>query len=494
MLLSPHKNSAGPNSTCQNSTCPGLYHLVQAGDGGICRIRLEQGCITAAQLHQLAKLGQDHGNGIIELTNRANIQLRGILPDRMNRLVPALEEAGLAPKIPAGDGVRNVMINPTAGFDIQGDDRIIILGRQISHHLQTNPRTQTLSPKFSILLDGGEACAVVHHLNDIWLSLCDEGKNFAFGLASRPPLTGESCNLAQLASEHFPKSVKRFLDKKCGKNKGLEQTSDSIESHSALGKVPFAQATGLVFTLIDFLLEMREKQPRIERMKHLTAFLDRATIFDILKQKLPLLEQAKNFYRHRPKTHAHLGIQLTKQADLFYLGIKPPLGRLSSDQAHFIAEAVLGTKTEVELRLTPWQSLILAPYRFEYAKKHASIFKQAGFVTDKNQALAHIICCAGAPACTSAKTDVQTDAMKLAEHFKGQSFPAIHLSGCKKSCAANQAQATTFVGVAEGLYDVFTADPEAASPFGQLIARSINIKQFLEYFPKSENRFLDKKN
>jgi len=34
--------------------------------------------------------------------------------------------------------------------------------------------------------------------------------------------------------EQFPKSVKRFSDKNCGKNKQLEQTSDSMESHSAL--------------------------------------------------------------------------------------------------------------------------------------------------------------------------------------------------------------------------------------------------------------------
>jgi len=40
--------------------------------------------------------------------------------------------------------------------------------------------------------------------------------------------------IARVRLEHFPKSVKRFLDKKCDKNKELEQISDSIESRSAL--------------------------------------------------------------------------------------------------------------------------------------------------------------------------------------------------------------------------------------------------------------------
>jgi len=39
---------------------------------------------------------------------------------------------------------------------------------------------------------------------------------------------------ASSAIEHFPKSGNRFLDKKCGKNKELEQIGDSIKSHSAI--------------------------------------------------------------------------------------------------------------------------------------------------------------------------------------------------------------------------------------------------------------------
>jgi len=37
--------------------------------------------------------------------------------------------------------------------------------------------------------------------------------------------------------EQFPKSVKRFSDKNCGENKGLEQERDSEIAHSALGQL-----------------------------------------------------------------------------------------------------------------------------------------------------------------------------------------------------------------------------------------------------------------
>jgi len=41
--------------------------------------------------------------------------------------------------------------------------------------------------------------------------------------------------------EQFPKSVQRFSDKNCGKNKGLEQISDSKIAHSALEGVVVAR-------------------------------------------------------------------------------------------------------------------------------------------------------------------------------------------------------------------------------------------------------------
>jgi len=441
----------------KNRRCPGLYHLVQAGDGGLCRIRLEQGCITPAQLRLLASLSRLHGNGVIELTSRANVQLRGITPDRITDLVSALELSGLAPKVRQGDGVRNVMVNPTAGFDPQGDDRMMALAREISCHLQTNLRAQTLSPKFSIFLDGGEDCALIHHIHDIWLSLCDEGKNFAFGIASRPPLANEP----------------------------------SLPLPPTLAKVPFWGAKHLIFTLIDLLLDWRDHQAEIERMKHVVARHDGASILALLKQKLPFIVTGEAFYRLPPKAYAYLGIHPTKNSQRFYLGVKPPLGRLTPDQADFVADAACSNKDSC-LRLTPWQSLILFNGRRDWCEEQEHLFRQAGFVTHKSQALARISCCVGAPSCLSAKAHVRADALKLAEQLEGEVFHPIHLTGCTKSCAASEARATTLVAVAEGRYDLFRAETDASSPaFGRCLSRHISLEQFLAMRERTSNESAD---
>jgi len=429
-----------PTKTKTALACPGLYHIPQMGDGGLCRVRLEQGRLTPTQLHQLACFAQTYGNGTIELTSRANIQLRGIAPDRAQSLVLALEKAGLAPKMPAGDGVRNIMVNPTAGFDKQGDDRIIILAQELSECLQTNPRYQTLSPKFSIFLDGGESCAFINHIHDIWLSLYEGGRSFAFGLASRPPLVDE-----------IGKPIPVIL-----------------------GKVPFWGAKRLIFTFIELLLASRDKNEKIERMKHWLAYQDPAMIFGALEQKLPFVKREKDFRRPRPKLDAHLGCHRAKQDGHFYLGIQSPLGVLTPEMAHFIADSAAFVE---HLCLTPWQGIIFPNIPLAQAENLKILLKKVGFITDGNQALARIVCCAGAPGCRSAKSDVRMDALKLAERLEDKNFPFLHLTGCVKSCASNEARAITFVATAPGLYDIFMADGATAESFGRLLARSVTIKQ-----------------
>ena len=68
-----------PMSTAlRPSACPGLLRIVQALDGGICRIKLNGGSISADQADAVADAAERFAGGVIEATNRANLQIRGI--------------------------------------------------------------------------------------------------------------------------------------------------------------------------------------------------------------------------------------------------------------------------------------------------------------------------------------------------------------------------------------------------------------------------------
>ena len=68
---------------------------MESGDGYIVRIKPTFGRVTRAQLEKIAHLADQFGNGIIELTNRANLQLRGVTMADHPALIHALVQAEL---------------------------------------------------------------------------------------------------------------------------------------------------------------------------------------------------------------------------------------------------------------------------------------------------------------------------------------------------------------------------------------------------------------
>ena len=79
------------------SACPGLLRIVQALDGGICRIKLPGGVLAANQARVIAEAAQHHASGVLELTNRSNLQIRGVRAESEQDLIRALLDASLGP-------------------------------------------------------------------------------------------------------------------------------------------------------------------------------------------------------------------------------------------------------------------------------------------------------------------------------------------------------------------------------------------------------------
>lgn len=427
--------------------CPGLYRMPVSADGGICRIKLNLGRILPEQMHQLADLAEKFGNGIIEATTRANLQLRGVSEENAVALADSLVSIGLGPLVKAGDDIRNVMVNPTAGFDKNSVIKTVPIAEELSHQLQMNCSYQSLSPKFSFLLDGGESCAVLDHVNDIWLSATDNGTAFAFGVASCPPVNAHDL--------------------------------------PAIGKVRSEHALDVVFALLDSLIATRNNNSAIERMKHWVNDCGREDILKSITTRLHSIEPAMDFRRSCALSHKDLGIHETAISGCFYLGIKTPFGRFTPQIMRDIADCWIGKTHKEPLHFTPWQSVLLPNCTIEEAQYFAQVFRQKGLITTSSDVFANIICCAGAPGCASGLANVQADAMKLAAELKATSFVPVHLTGCAKSCSATRAFNATLVAQAEGLYDLYFADKDASSKFGQLAARNIPVKTAATFLKSS---------
>ncbi|MFD1913150.1 cobalamin biosynthesis protein CobG [Halodurantibacterium flavum] len=130
--------------------CPGAFRPMMSGDGLIVRVRPRLAALTAAQLRAICEGARRWGSGIIDLTNRANLQLRGVGEAGHAPLLDLLAGAGLLDPDPAMEGRRNILTQPLWST---GDDTHRI-AEELSTRLAELP---PLPAKFGFAIDAGPA-------------------------------------------------------------------------------------------------------------------------------------------------------------------------------------------------------------------------------------------------------------------------------------------------------------------------------------------------
>ncbi|MCK2243788.1 MULTISPECIES: hypothetical protein [unclassified Crossiella] len=162
MPASPHRQ--------RPDACPGAIEVHPAADGGLARIRVPGGTLSAARLAVLRTAAMELGDGSLELTSRANVQLRGLAAGTEVELGARLAEAGLLPSL-THERMRNIVAAPLA------DNQDLV--DAIDAALCARPELAGLPGRFLVVVDDG---GVVSGLGgDIGLDLV--GSSWALLLA-----------------------------------------------------------------------------------------------------------------------------------------------------------------------------------------------------------------------------------------------------------------------------------------------------------------------
>lgn len=92
--------------------CPGALRPMLSGDGLVVRVRPFGGRLEASQISGLAELAGQHGNGLIDVTSRANLQIRGVSEQSHRPLLDGLAQLALLDPDPATEAQRNILVTP----------------------------------------------------------------------------------------------------------------------------------------------------------------------------------------------------------------------------------------------------------------------------------------------------------------------------------------------------------------------------------------------
>ena len=132
--------------------CPSALKPMATGDGLLMRLRPPRGRLSLAQVQGLAEAVLQHGNGLIDLTSRGNLQVRGLTPPAHLAMLDAAAaeglldlrgENGLLPELPC-----TILSSPLAA-----PSAILTLRAALEGALRAEPGLAGLPAKFCIVLD-----------------------------------------------------------------------------------------------------------------------------------------------------------------------------------------------------------------------------------------------------------------------------------------------------------------------------------------------------
>ena len=131
--------------------CPGALRPMLSGDGLVVRVRPFGGRLAAPQIAGLAELAERHGNGLIDVTSRANLQIRGVSEQSHRPLLDGLAQLALLDPDAEIEARRNILVTPFWS----GDDETPSLSAELEEALAEC--ALALPTKFGFAIDDGQS-------------------------------------------------------------------------------------------------------------------------------------------------------------------------------------------------------------------------------------------------------------------------------------------------------------------------------------------------
>lgn len=378
--------------------CPGALRPMESGDGLIVRVRPRAGSLSVAGVRSLAHAAERFGNGHIDLTRRANMQIRGVTPDALRGLQAAIDDLGLLDANPEAEAVRNIIVSPQAGFDPSEVLDVRPLALALERLIATDAALWRLPTKFGFVIDGGGALPLADERADIRLdAVCRDGNACIAIAIDRPdgPLW-----LGSIKPDDAPRAA----------------------AHVARAFLA-TQPSGSRVRLRDARTDVVEHLVRISRT---------------------LLRPGGQALAERTVSRC-IGV-LRDRGRPIAVGIAAPFGRIGADVLLELADAAAACEV-TEFRVSPWRAFYLPVSTEECGARLLETARRLCLVIEPEDAILKIEACPGAPACNSASLDTRAAAFEISRLLpRLEGIRSVHVSGCAKGCACSAPVDLVLVG------------------------------------------------
>ena len=180
----------------RRGACPSLKTPMQTGDGLLVRLPLAGRDVRPGQMLGLAAAARAHGNGIVEITRRGSLQIRGCTDTTARSCAAAIDRLDL--DLPADFAVT---LAGLAGLDAaeRADPRPV--ARAIEAAVAATSLVRRLPPKASVAVDGGGEFDLTGVPADVGVRACDDGRwQLGIGTAAGTPIETAAVAAAVVAA------------------------------------------------------------------------------------------------------------------------------------------------------------------------------------------------------------------------------------------------------------------------------------------------------
>lgn len=394
MPPTPDVEKARPGAPEVKGWCPGAFRPMASNDGLLIRAKLVGSRIAASQLAEVAKISAACGNGLVDLSQRAQLQIRGVSETTLAEALRRLATIDMLAPDADAERVTNIVASPLAGLSANAALDANALARELATALQEDPSLRALPAKFLFAIDDGGPLPLANVEADILISASAGG-----------------CVAVMIAGAKGRAAI-------CGRR-------DAVASAAQLARA--------FIVLRDGVFELR-------RMRRLVSIFGADRLFGEAGLVAQSHERA-----HDGARPGFLGARETDGA--VFAGLAAPFGRWRA--AELSGLAALAESCGVgELRVTPWRAFLIPTETIGAARRAVDAARAGDLVVSHDDPRLAVAACPGAPECPQGRGETRAHLARLAplaQKLAGKDGVGLHISGCAKGCARPGAAPVTLV-------------------------------------------------